>query len=371
MNLTDRNRREILTDLITLSRIDGVGVKRLLQLMAEIGSADKILRSPVSQLANVRGIGREIASRIAESQNRQEAELIRDQIEKLGWNYFLYGDPDYPAALKNIADPPIHLFYMGNYCESDFNAIAIVGSRSASENGRIFSENLAEALAQNGITVISGMARGIDNCAHRGALKANGRTIAVFGSSLEIIYPPEGREMAGKIVKSGVIFSEFLPGTAPIGPNFPRRNRIISGLAQGIIVIEAAEKSGALSTAFHALAQNREIFAVPGSPRSVTSRGTNRLIKDGARLLTTVEDIFEELPRLKGKAKIGKLRKTMELTESEKLIIDHFGEEPKHIDILSRELKTSVPDLMPMLLALELKGIIKELSGKRYIVDTT
>lgn len=369
MSLTDKNRKELLIDLIVLGQIEGVGIKRLHQLNATIGSAEKVLNSPVGLLADIPGISRKVASRIKEYQNRNLAEEIVDRIEKLDWNYFLYSDPNYPAALKNIPDPPVYLFYKGTFTEADNNAIAIVGSRSASENGRIFAENTAAALAENGITVVSGMARGIDTCAHRGAIRAGGRTIAVFGSSLDIIYPPEGRKTARKIVSAGAIFSEFLPGTAPLGPNFPRRNRIISGLSQGIIVIEAAEKSGALSTANHALEQNREIFAVPGSPRSATNKGTNRLLKEGAAILTSVEDIFEQLPRLKGNIKIGKIQKEIELTKSEKMIVDLFDENPKHIDILSREVNRAVPDLLSILLALELKGIVKELSGKRYILD--
>lgn len=367
--MTDKNRKNLLIDLIVLEQIEGVGIKRLHQLIATIGSAEKVLNSPIGLLADIPGISRATASRINETQNRKKAEAIADKIEELNWNYFLYSDRNYPPSLKNIPDPPVHLFYKGTYTESDFNSISIVGSRSASENGRIFAENTAAALAENGITVVSGMARGIDTCAHRGALKAKGRTLAVFGSSLDIIYPPEGRKIAREIIESGAILSEFLPGTSPLGPNFPRRNRIISGLSQGIVVIEAAEKSGALSTANHGLEQNREIFAVPGSPRSVTCRGTNRLLKEGAAILTSVEDIFEQLPRLKGNIKIGKIQKDMDLTKSEKMIVDLFNENPIHIDILSREVKRSVPDLMPILLALELKGIVKELSGKRYILD--
>jgi len=371
LNSTSKSRIEQLLDIITLSLIDGIGVKRIHQLTAAIGTAEEVLKSPVSRLVEVPGISRSLASMIVENQNRDLAKQTVDKITELGWSFFLYPDEDYPPALKRIPDPPVHLFYAGDYREADFDAIAIVGSRSASDSGRLFAENIATALAENDITVISGMARGIDTCAHRGALKAHGRTLAVFGSSLDIIYPPEGRQTAQRIVESGAIFSEFLPGTSPLGPNFPRRNRIISGLSQGIIVIEATQKSGALSTANHALAQNREIFAVPGSPRASTSIGTNQLIKDGARLLTSVEDIFEELPRLKGRAKISKIRDEIELTKIEKTIIDLFDEKPKHIDILSRELNTAVPDLMPILLALELKGVVKELSGKRYIVDSS
>jgi len=223
-------------------------------------------------------------------------------------------------------------------------------------------------LAENNVTVISGMARGIDTAAHRGALKSGGRTIAVFGSSLDIIYPPEGREIAEKITQSGCIFSEFLPGTVPYGPNFPKRNRIISGLSQGVVVIEAAEKSGAISTALHAISQNREVFAVPGPPRRESSKGTNMLIKQGAKLLTTIDDIFAELPRLRGNVKARQVENFDNLTDMEKSIIRLFAEGPVHIDKISRKLEKPIPDLLQILLALELKGIIKELSGKRFIL---
>ena len=307
--MTDKNRKETLVDLITLSSIDGIGPNRLYQLIGSLGSAEKVLQSSISQLNQVPGIGRQIASDIREKQNRPESEKIVHRITELGWKYFIYTDKDYPQPLKNISDKPPHLFYLGEYSDKDHNAIAIVGSRTASESGKLFAEQLASALAQHNITVISGMARGIDTCAHRGALKSGGRTLAVFGSSLDIIYPPEGKKNAAEIINKGCIFSEYPPGTEPYGPNFPKRNRIISGLSQGVVVIEAAERSGALSTAGHALAQNREIFAVPGSPKSSTSRGTNKLIKDGAVLLTSVEDIFDALPRLKGRAIAKQVKK--------------------------------------------------------------
>lgn len=367
--MTDKNRKETLVDLITLSSIEGIGPNRLYQLIGGLGSAEKVLDSPISRLSEIHGISRQIASVIHEKQNRAESEKIVRRITELGWKYYLYTDKDYPEPLINISDRPPYLFYLGNYSDEDQNAIAIVGSRTASESGRLFADQLASALADHNITVISGMARGIDTCAHRGALKSGGRTLAVFGSSLDIIYPPEGRKNAVEIINNGCIFSEYMPGTKPYGPNFPKRNRIISGLSQGVVVIEAAERSGALSTAGHALAQNREIFAVPGSPRSSTSRGTNKLIKEGAVLLTSVEDIFDALPRLKGRATAGQVKNLNELTQTEKLLIDMFADEPIHIDNLARMMKTPVTDLMPVILALELRGIIRELSGKRYILS--
>jgi DNA processing protein len=368
MSSTETDRNQKLADLIALYSIDGVGAVRFYQLVDAFGSAAGVLDASISDMTDVPGIGRETASRIKEQQNREAAAGAVEKILKSGWNFYLYGDSEYPEPLQNISDPPPYLFCLGNFCNADVNAIAIVGSRSASDEGRAFASKLASELVESGVTIVSGMARGIDTAAHRGALNAGGRTIAVFGSSLDIIYPPESREFAHKIAQSGCVFSEFLPGTQPLGTNFPRRNRIISGLAQGVVVIEAAERSGALSTASHALRQNREVFAVPGSPRHETSKGTNRLIKEGATLLTSPEDIFAELPRLKGEVKVKRAQKIDDLTDTERDILEQFSEGPVHIDVLSRRLNTPVPDLMQVLLALELKGIVKELSGKRYIL---
>lgn len=369
MSSTSEDRKDKLADLITLTGIDGIGAGRFYLLVTAFGSVDKALAGSISELTDIPGIGREIASRIKESQNKKKSLAIVDDIIKREWNFFLYDDSDYPVPLKNIDDRPPYLFYLGDYIEADQKAVAIVGSRTASEDGRLFAENLAAALAENKIAVVSGMARGVDICAHRGAINAGGRTLAVFGCSLDILYPPEGKEIARKIINSGAIFSEYLPGTIPFAPNFPRRNRIISGLSQGVVVIEAAERSGALSTASHAMAQNREIFAVPGSPRSEMSKGTNKLIKAGAKLLTSVEDIFTELPRLRGEVKAAQIRKMDDLTSAEIKIIEILTAEPVHLDNLSRQLSSTIPDLMQILLALELKGIIKELSGKRYILN--
>ncbi|RKX32487.1 MAG: DNA-protecting protein DprA [Candidatus Zixiibacteriota bacterium] len=368
INKLDNERLQNLADLIALNEIEGIGLGRLHQLLNTFGSAGKALEASISRLTDVPGIGRETASTIIEKQDRKKAEKIVEKVNSKGWRFFIINESDYPRALKTIPDPPPYIFYLGEYEESDNRAIAIVGSRTATEEGRSFAENLAARLAENGVTVVSGMARGVDTAAHRGAMTAEGRTLAVFGSSLDIIYPPEGRNMAAKIIKSGCLLSEYLPGTEPFGPNFPKRNRIISGLSQGVVVIEAAERSGALSTAGHALQQNREIFAVPGSPRVLTSKGTNHLIKEGAVLLTSIDDIFEALPRLKGQVIARRTENIEDLTELEKSILNHFGADPIQVDKLARETNTPMPDLLQILLALELKGIVKELSGKRFIL---
>jgi len=366
--LTETDRTQKLIDLVALNALDGIGNIRLRQLFETFDSADNILAADPDTLADLPGISPQMAAGIKSRIDRDAAAATVARIRELGWSFFLYDDSDYPLPLKNIADRPAYLFYTGRYFDTDHNAVAIVGSRSASPAGQLFAEELAAALAAHDLTVVSGLARGIDIAAHRGALAAGGRTLAVFGCSLDITYPPEARQLAVDIAASGACLSEFLPATAPEPHHFPRRNRIISGLSQGVVVIEAAERSGALSTAAHALAQNREVFAVPGSPRAAGSQGTNRLIKDGARLLTSVDDIFSELPRLKGPARLRQARSIPHLTGDEKKILELFNEEPIHIDNLCRSLHTPVTELMPVLLALELKGILRELSGKRYLL---
>ncbi len=369
MLLNANERIEKLTDLITLNAIEGIGPNRMYALIDRFGSAGAVLAKSKADLLDIPGIGESLANTIVNGQNRRAADDVVKTIIKLGWKVITFDDDRYPQPLATLPDKPPCLFYLGEYLETDKNAIAIVGSRLASEEGRLFAGQLSMALAERGVTVVSGMARGIDTAAHRGTLDAGGRTIAVFGCSLDIIYPPEGRDLANRIIQSGAIFSEFLPETKPLGPNFPRRNRIISGLSEGVVVIEAAERSGALSTASHALAQNREVFAVPGSPRARHSTGTNMLIKQGATLLTSVDDIFEQLPRLVHKTKMVKAEHTEELTDGERKILRFFDEGPIHIDKLTRLADAAISDLMQILLALELKGIIKELSGKRYILN--
>ena len=369
MNSTDKKRWHNLEKTIALSMVKGVGLNRLILLLDYFGTAEEVFQASKNELIENSSITPAIAKAIKAFDTYHKARDYIEQIQRLGWEFMLKNEPLYPGPLKNIPACPAFLFYKGTFSESDTNAMAIVGSRHASENGLLFANSLGRDLAGKGVTVISGMARGVDTSAHRGALEAGGRTIAVWGSSLENIYPPENRHLTEEIIKSGAIISEFLPETIPDGHNFPRRNRIISGLSQGVIVIEAAEKSGALSTVSHALAQNREVFAVPGSPRSSTSKGTNRLLKEGATLLTGVDDIFEALPRLNRDIKAIKVKNEIFLTTAEKNIIDLFDDKPIHIDNLSRDAEQPVINIMPLLLALELKGVIKELSGKRYILE--
>lgn len=367
--MTDNDLKQRLTDAIGLLSIPDVGPMRYRRLVAAFGSPAAAMSASLQELETVNSIARSTASSIRESADPAAAAEIADRIIKLGWQVLFSGDRDYPQLLGCTADHPPLLFRLGTAAEPDEKSIAIVGTRRPSDAGRRFTESLAAALAEAGVTIVSGMAEGIDSMAHRGALKANGRTIAVWGSSLDIIFPSGNRTLAEEIKRKGAIYSEYLPGTRPDKVTFPARNRIITGLSSGVVVVEAPGRSGALISAAHALEQGRELFAVPGSPGTKVSEGTNDLIKRGARLLTSVEDIFEELPRLRGTVESRKFKTLPELTDKEKFLVDLLSTGPLQVDRLSRSSEMAVTELLELLLALELKGIIRELSGKRFVLS--
>ncbi len=367
--MTNKELEERLVDAISLLAIPGVGRGRYQKLVRALGSPSRVLHASSSELERVAGISTALANEIKSKFDPEKARQTVSRIVELGWQVLFPDQPDYPNRLLNIAEgdiPPV-LFAEGDML-SDTNAISIVGTRHPSDEGRLFAYNLASALARAGITVVSGMAEGIDSAAHRGAIDAGGKTVAVWGCSLDIVYPPSNKKLAAQIKKTGTVFSEYLPGTAPDRPHFPERNRIISGLSEGVVVVEAGTKSGALITAEQALAQGRELFAVPGRPGAKMSEGTNALIKKGARLLTSVEDIFDELPRLKGKVRTKKFQQLPDMTDIEKKLVDRFTEGPQQIDDLARQVGLPVSEVMEFLLALELKGVVRELSGKRFVL---
>ncbi len=366
--MTNCEREKQLIAAVGLLRIPGVGRGRFLQLVRALGSAEQVVRASISELVEVRGISRALASGIHKLYNEEEASQIVQKIDELGWNVVLYDDDGYPALLREIATFPPLLFRVGNPISPDEKMIAIVGTRHPSERGRHFTYELAKALASHGITVVSGMAEGIDSVAHTGALDGGGKTVAVWGNSLDELYPPSNRALAERIRAEGTIFSEYFPETRPDRTTFPERNRIISGLSVGVVVVEAGRKSGALITASHAIEQNREVFAVPGAPWSKTSLGTNELIKNGATLLTSVEDIFRVLPVLSKEVVSKKFLKLPDLTDIEKKIISQFTTEPVQLDNISRATEIPVADLSQFLLALELKGVVRELAGKRFVL---
>lgn len=300
--MTNNEIKQKLTNILTLLDIPGVGRGRYYKLINKFGSPQRVLSASINELEKVPGIAHATASEIVRYEDSDKISETVARIIQLGWNIYFSDSQDFPKKLSLIPEvdiPPV-FYSLGKSIDFDKNMIAIVGARHASEQGRQFAYRLARELSQSGIIVVSGMAEGIDSFAHRGALDGGGETIAVWGNSLDIVYPPSNKELAEHIKENGIILSEYPPQTKPERTNFPERNRIISGLCEGVVVVEAGRKSGALITASEALKQGRELFAVPGSPDFKMSQGTNRLIQSGAKLITSINDIFEELPRLKG-----------------------------------------------------------------------
>jgi DNA processing protein len=351
---------------IGLSYVPEVGPLLSKRLLASFGSPEDIFRADLNDLLSVEGMTRERAVNIREFSQWDATEKALKSIRDSDITVIGYDNSRYPEPLRQMADAPVVLYMRGDYQPDDRFALAVVGSRRLTEYGEGVTLRIANELSRAGFTIISGMARGIDTLAHRSTLVAGGRTIAVFGSGPDICYPAENRGLMQKIISSGCVLSEFAPGTEPRKEHFPRRNRLISGLSLGVLVVEATAKSGALITAQYALEQNKEVFAVPGRITSKNSEGTNRLIKQGARIVLDTEDIIEELaPMLKGFIKRRDDVKQA-ISEEESRICDSLTREPKHIDILARETGMPSHEILNTLLSLELKGIARQSQGKRF-----
>ncbi|MCX8069978.1 MAG: DNA-processing protein DprA [Thermodesulfovibrionales bacterium] len=353
---------------IALSQVKDIGPISAKNLLSHFKHPSEIFKASIDELASCNEIGIKRAQLIKSFNEWDKIDGYLKKIDGLKVSVIKYTDEGYPEGLKNLDDSPILLYCKGTYKKEDDVSLAIVGSRNMTEYGRTNAHRLAFALASVGITIVSGFARGIDTIAHQGALKAKGRTIAVVGSGLDIVYPSENIRLYENIVESGCILSEFPFGTPPDKHNFPRRNRLISGISLGVVVVEAAVNSGSLITAQYALEQNKEVFAVPGSVNSVLSQGTNNLIKKGARLVQHADDIIEELlPQLKNLVEKEKpLTAALEINDKEKAILSSLDDEPVHIDDIVRKARISVDELLVILLNLEIKGLIKQREGKRF-----
>jgi DNA processing protein len=352
---------------VGLSLVPEVGPAMSRKLLSELGSPENIFGAGPDDLLAVRGLGKEKAAGIKAFRHWDRVENIVKVTEKKGIKIVGYQDPDYPDVLKEVDGAPVVLYMKGDYCREDRFGIAVVGSRKHTAYGEAVTRKLSGELASSGFTIISGMARGIDTFSHESALAAGGRTIAVLGSGLDVYYPAENRGLMEKIIFSGCTVSEFPPGTMPNRENFPRRNRLISGLSLGVLVVEATSDSGSLITANFALEQNKEIFAVPGQITSRNSDGTNGLIKQGAKVVLAADDIIEELaPVLRGFIRKSDCRPPVEISEEEGRICGFLTREPKHVDLISRESGLPVHTTLNLLLSLELKGIVRQSSGKRF-----
>lgn len=373
---------------IALKSIDGVGSVGFKNLVDALGHPKNVFKASLKTLTVIPGIGQKIAANIKDFNNWHEAEEELERLKNYDACLITYQDSSYPRCLLNIYDLPPFLYVKGRLKEDDVN-IAVVGSRMASTYGKFSTERLCRELAINGITVVSGMARGIDSAAHRGALAGKGRTIAVLGCGLDTIYPPENQELYKEIVSKGAVITEYPFGTPPSGSNFPARNRIISGISLGVVVVEANEKSGSLITARLALDQGREVFAVPGSIDSAGSRGTHKLIKQGAKLIENVRDILDEiLPQVEIRSKDDRPEKSIlqqgnseekrpeersiagelgELTDTEKSILQSISSKALDIDSIITSTGLKPNEVLNILLTLELRGIIKQLPGKKFM----
>jgi len=351
---------------IGLSMLPDIGPVGARKLLSVFGSPQKVFSAHLNELLATDGIG------ITRAKNIRQFSLwddIERQIHLMGNNGIKtvsFQDLSYPEMLRETDDAPVVIYMKGDIQPHDKFAIAVVGSRKLTHYGASVAATISGELASMGFTIVSGMARGIDSLSHKAALEAGGRTVAVLGSGIDVPYPPENKTLMDKIAASGCVISEFPPGTPPDKENFPRRNRLISGLSLGVLVVEAASESGALITARYALEQGREVFAVPGTVTSRNSAGTNELIRKGAILTRKAEDIVEELaPVLKGFIR-SKEKVKIEVTDEEKKLCNLLSGEPKQIDEISRESRLPASKALGILLGLELKGAVKQITGKRF-----
>jgi len=356
---------------IKLNMIKGIGPLRFATLLKHFGSPQEILSARASSLSQVKGIGEQIAHRIIEEKDKVKVDVELEKIEKEGIKVLTLAHEEYPMNLRTIYDPPPVLYVKGKIEPDDRLAIAMVGSRSATIYGKTTASKLAGELVHAGFTIISGLARGIDAASHYGAIRAKGRTIAILGCGIDIIYPQENKKLFYEIIEQGAIITEFSFGTLPEKFNFPQRNRIISGLSLGTVVVEAPIRSGALITAYYALEQNREVFAVPGQVESRLSKGTHHLIKQGAKLTETAQDIIEELELFSETIKkMPQLKKNSEiiLSKDEDKIYQLISPtNPQYIDTISSLSKMNVAQTAAILIQLEIKGMVKQLIGKRFL----
>ncbi len=288
-----------------------------------------------------------------------------EKIDRYGVKTLNYHDPDYPSRLKEIYDFPPLLYIRGSLLPEDEWCLAVVGTRRATVYGRQVTEEIATDLAQSKITITSGLAKGIDSVAHQSALAAGGKTIAVFGCGLDTVYPSENANLASRIIQQGALISEYPLGTRPKAENFPRRNRIMSGMSLGVLVVEASETSGAMITAHLGVEQNREVFAIPGSILSPASRGTNHLIQEGAKLVRDYTDILEEL-NLTSVARQMEMSEVIPSSDTESLLMKQLGAEPTHIDEICRSSGLPISTVSSTLAMMELKGLVKQMGAMNY-----
>ena len=350
---------------VGLNLVKGIGSVRFKLLVDTFGTPEAAWDAPPDAWVAA-GLSRKIAESFERVHTGVSLEQVWERIQSLGVSVLTWEDAGYPAHLKEIEQPPPILYVRGSLLPEDDWAVAIVGTRRATAYGRQVAEEFATALAHSGITVVSGLARGIDSIAHQAALNAGGRTLAVLGSGVDLVYPPENRRLAEQVIQHGALVSDYPVGTQPDGINFPPRNRIISGLSRAVIIVEAGITSGALITANFAAEQGRDVFAVPGSINAPQSQGTNRLIRDGAQPLLDPQDVlqaldFTRIPEHKA------VRMALPADPVESRLFQILSLEPKHVDEIRSQADMPIETVSATLAMMELKGMVRQVGGMNYV----
>ena len=345
--------------------VRGVGAVRLASLIQHFGDVQSAWNGTPEELRQA-GLGPKTLARLVAVRKDVDLAALWEKIQTAGIQILTSEDDAYPRRLKEIEQPPPVLYVRGEWTPDDQFAVAVVGTRAITAYGRQITEHLASTLAASGVTVVSGLARGVDATAHAAALQAGGRTAAVLGSGVDRIYPPENRALAARIMESGAILSDYPIGTAPESGNFPPRNRIISGLSMATVVVEAGDTSGALITAEFAAEQGRDVFAVPGSILAPQSRGTNRLIQNGALPLLSPDDLLQALD-LKRVDQQKSARHALPANEIETKVLDTLGSEPLHVDEVRNRTGLPVEKVSAALVMMELKGLVRQVGGMQYV----
>jgi DNA processing protein len=360
---------------LALQGIAGIGPVLYHRLIQAFGGPAQVFQTPLHELRGIRGVSQSLAQAVSGFRAWDRVEEHLSRLQACGGQMLTLDDPAYPVRLKDIPFPPPVIFVKGEIKGEDALAVALVGTRRASYYGVKTSRSLAKELARRGVTVVSGLARGIDTAAHQGALEGGGRTLAVLGCGLDVVYPPENRELYSRIQESGALVTEYPLGTPPEAHNFPRRNRIISGLVLGVLVVESGLKSGAHITAQCGLEQGREVLAVPGPISSPTSLGPHRLIQQGAKLVQGVDDILTELPQADGLVRPAAdgpapdpVTAHPTLFRVDDPLLPLLGSEPLQLDELVQASRLPAPEVMSRLTLLELQGLVRELPGKCYVL---
>lgn len=352
---------------IACALVPGLGPVRFRRLLDRFGDAERAWRADKQELGAA-GLDAKVAEALIALRARLSLENVVASVRAAGARVLTWCDQEYPPLLLETYAPPPVLYVRGTLTDADRTALAVVGTRQVTSYGRHVSERLVAELVAHGLTIVSGLARGVDTAAHHTALEHGGRTVAVLGNGVDVVYPAENRKLTERIVERGAVISEYPMGSAPEAANFPARNRIIAGMTLGTLVVEAGRKSGALITATMALEMGREVFAIPGNIYSRQSDGTNGLIQQsGAKLVATAQDILEEL-------NVATVTRQLEMKElvpenpTERLIVQHLSAEPTHVDELARALNLPVKTLSGELLLMELKGLVRAAGGMTYVL---